>query len=62
MEHLRALCEVLDLSMDQVFDVSAKQATTEIEAALLAAAREADDEDVQLALAMLTRATRRKKP
>jgi hypothetical protein len=60
MEHLRALCEVLNLSMDEVYDVSKREAATEVEAALLAAAREADDEDVQLALAMLTRAKRRK--
>lgn len=60
MEHLRALCDVLDLSLDEVYGMKAGEAKTETEMALLSAAREADDEDVQLALAILRRRTRSK--
>lgn len=62
MEHLRALCEVLHLSMDEVYGVRPLEPITETEAALLAAARQADDADVQLAIALLARASQRKTP
>lgn len=55
MEHLRALCGVLDISIDEATGGQPHTAATAIEQALLAEARTLDDESIQLLIAMARR-------
>lgn len=60
MEHLRGLCDVLDVSLDEAVKGAPAEAKTGMEQAILDALREVPDESQELALAMLKQMRRGK--
>lgn len=58
MEHLRGLCDVLDLSLDEAIKGAPAEAKTGMEQAVLDALRDVPDDSQELALAMLRKLRR----
>lgn len=59
MEHLRGLCDVLDLSLDEAIKGAPAEAKTGMEQAMLDALRDVPDDSQELALAMLRKLRRK---
>ena len=55
MQHLRGLCDVLDLTLDEAVKGSPQEAKTGTEQAMLEAMRRLGDEDAEMLLAMARR-------
>lgn len=55
MVHLRGLCDVLDMTLDDAVKGAAEQAATGVEQALLEAVRKLPDADAEMLLAMAKR-------
>lgn len=55
MEHLKALCDVLGLSLDEAIKGAPEQATTATEQAMLDTMRRLSDTDAEILLAMAKR-------
>lgn len=61
MEHLRGLCDVLEMTVDEAVKGAPNEAATGIEQAILAAVRDMDDVDAEMILALAQRARKRAK-
>lgn len=55
MEHLRGLCDVLEMTVDEAVKGAPHEAATGIEQAILAAVRDMGDADAEILLAMARR-------